>query len=472
MRVHEYSDTSGPPLDFHEPYGGYHRRDIPPEDAELTHVGPGTPCGEYMRKFWQPICLSQQLTDVPLAIRILGEDLVAFRDRSDRLGVLHRHCSHRGTSLEYGIVSERGIRCCYHGWLFDIDGTILETPGETPGSRLKDSLCHGAYAAFEHNGLVFAYMGTPEEKPDFPMFEEYDPPNTKVLAFSNYLPCNWLQAYENGIDILHNAIFHNGVGNAAPQRGEGKSAFSFNGAFEEIPVTEWRLADDGSGTGNGSGMISISTRRLGDKVWVRMNHCTEPNYIHSGTFWENAKEVSYHKRLALTRWMVPIDDTHTWALGWRYFNDRVDPEHLGNEDEVGVDKVDHLAGQTWRPYEEGQRDPGDYEVMVNQRPIAVHALEHLGWTDTGVAMLRQIIRRGVRGETPRGLPTPAGSRTDICFRSYTSDTVLLVPKQEDHDDRELLRGIGDRVAAVVFAGHAYTGVERDEFVKRRLAEIG
>ena len=84
MRAQEDSDTSGPPLDFHEPYGGYHRRDIPPEDAELTHVGPGTPCGEYMRKFWQPICLSQQLTHVPLAIRILGEDLVAFRDRSDR----------------------------------------------------------------------------------------------------------------------------------------------------------------------------------------------------------------------------------------------------------------------------------------------------------------------------------------------------------------------------------------------------
>ena len=167
-----------------------------------------------------------------------------------------------------------------------------------------------------------------------------------------------------------------------------------------MPVTEWHLADNGSGSGNGNGngMISISTRRLGDKVWVRINHCPAPNYIHSGTFWESAKDVSYHKRLALTRWMVPIDDTHTWAFGWRYFNDQVDPEHLGNEDEVGVDKIDHLAGQTWRPYEEAQRDPGDYEVMVNQRPIAVHALEHLGWTDTGVAMLRRIIRRGVRGE--------------------------------------------------------------------------
>ena len=472
MSTNQGSETPRRPPDNHQSYGGYHQREVPPEDPELTHVGPGTPCGEYLRKYWQPVCLSQQLTDVPLAIRILGEDLVAFRDQSGRLGVMHRHCSHRGTSLEFGIVSERGIRCCYHGWLFDADGTILETPGEPPNSRLKDRIRHGAYTAFEHNGLVFAYMRPPEEKPDFPMFEEYDPPNTKVFAFSNYLPCNWLQAYENGIDVLHNVIFHNGVGNASLQRGEGKSAFSFNGAFEEMPVTEWHLADNGSGSGNGNGMISISTRRLGDKVWVRINHCPAPNYIHSGTFWESAKDVSYHKRLALTRWMVPIDDTHTWAFGWRYFNDQVDPEHLGNEDEVGVDKIDHLAGQTWRPYEEAQRDPGDYEVMVNQRPIAVHALEHLGWTDTGVAMLRRIIRRGVRGEEPHALTAPTGSKTDICFRSYTSDSVLQVPKQEDVDDRELLREIGEQVSAVVFAGHDYMGRERDEFVKRKLAEIG
>ena len=125
----------------YQPFGGYHLRDVPPEDAELTHTSPGTPCGEYMRRFWQPVCLSQELTDLPLAIRIMGEELVAFRDNSGTIGVLHRHCSHRGTSLEYGIVSEHGIRCCYHGWLFDTDGTILETPGEPPDSRLRESLC-------------------------------------------------------------------------------------------------------------------------------------------------------------------------------------------------------------------------------------------------------------------------------------------------------------------------------------------
>ena len=186
MSTNQGSETPRRPPDNHQSYGGYYQREVPPEDPELTHVGPGTPCGEYLRKYWQPVCLSQQLTDVPLAIRILGEDLVAFRDQSGRLGVMHRHCSHRGTSLEFGIVSERGIRCCYHGWLFDADGTILETPGEPPNSRLKDRIRHGAYTAFEHNGLVFAYMGPPEEKPDFPMFEEYDPPDTKVFAFSNY----------------------------------------------------------------------------------------------------------------------------------------------------------------------------------------------------------------------------------------------------------------------------------------------
>jgi phenylpropionate dioxygenase-like ring-hydroxylating dioxygenase large terminal subunit len=98
------------------PYSGYTTRaDTPAHDLELTHVDPGTPTGELMRRFWQPVCLSSQLSDLPVAIRILGEGLVAFRDKRGRPGVLHRHCSHRGTSLEYGIVSERGIRCCYHG---------------------------------------------------------------------------------------------------------------------------------------------------------------------------------------------------------------------------------------------------------------------------------------------------------------------------------------------------------------------
>ena len=100
------------------------------ESEVLSRVGPGTPCGEYLRRFWQPVAFADELQDLPRALRILGEDLVIFRDRAGRVGLLQLHCSHRGTSLEFGLVSERGIRCCYHGWLYDVDGTILETPSE------------------------------------------------------------------------------------------------------------------------------------------------------------------------------------------------------------------------------------------------------------------------------------------------------------------------------------------------------
>ena len=107
-----------------QPYDACHKTAIPGYDPEITSTDPGTPMGEYMRKHWHPVCLSEELTDVPKAIRILGEDLVALRDRSGTIGVLQRHCSHRGTSLEYGIIQPKGIRCCYHGWVYDVDGTI------------------------------------------------------------------------------------------------------------------------------------------------------------------------------------------------------------------------------------------------------------------------------------------------------------------------------------------------------------
>ena len=156
-------------------YGAYHHRRVPAEDGELTRVGPDTPCGEYLRRFWQPVCYSDDLRDLPIKLMILGEELVVFRDRRDAVGLLELHCPHRGTSLEYGLVGERGIRCCYHGWLFDVDGTILETPGEPASSTLKDRLCHGAYPTREAHGIVFAYMGPPDRIPPFPSYDSLLP---------------------------------------------------------------------------------------------------------------------------------------------------------------------------------------------------------------------------------------------------------------------------------------------------------
>ena len=168
-------------------FGGYYHRDVPREDAELTHVGPGTPCGDYLRRFWQPVCFSDDLRDLPLRVPLLGEELVAFRDFRGRVGLVEAHCPHRGTSLEFGLVSERGIRCCYHGWLFDVDGTILETPGEPAASTLKDRLCHGAYPVHEFNGIVFTYMGPPEQQPPFPTYDSFVRPGFRLIPGTEVL---------------------------------------------------------------------------------------------------------------------------------------------------------------------------------------------------------------------------------------------------------------------------------------------
>ena len=127
-----------------QPYSAYHLREVPDPDSDVTRTGPGTPMGEYLRLFWQPVCLAQELTELPKAITIMGEKLVAFRDRGGRVGVLQRHCPHRGASLEFGIVQKTGIRCSYHGWLFDVDGRVLETPCEPAGSPRKDTAIQGA----------------------------------------------------------------------------------------------------------------------------------------------------------------------------------------------------------------------------------------------------------------------------------------------------------------------------------------
>lgn len=429
MTIAEPAQGSHPP----EPFSGYFLRQLPEADSELTSVGPSTPMGEYMRRFWQPVCLSEELTTLPNAIHVLGEDLVAYRDRAGTVGVLHRHCSHRGTSLEYGIVADRGLRCCYHGWLFDADGTILETPGEPPDSRLKGAFRHGAYPAREHEGLIFVFMAPPAEQPPFTIYDTAEVSGNELVPFSIAHPCNWLQIHENHMDPMHSVFLHVQLeSNQLPK------------SWGELPVLDFRETDDGAG------MLYTSNRRKDDEtIWVRNQQSHLPNFVQIAGIFDLGSEERYFTRAGMEWWTVPNDDTNSTVFGWRHFNDEVDPNQQGQRELIGVDSCDHVAGQTHHnTYEIQQRQPGDWEVLVGQRPVAIHALEHLGTTDAGVVMLRRLLREAVRGENQSAWPSRRFAQATR-LSTNVQDTTLNVPIRQSVDDREVLRRYGAAVTDTI-----------------------
>ena len=451
------------------PFGGYYQRDVPAPDPELTSSDPGTPMGELMRRQWQPVCLSEELSDLVHPVRIMGEDLVVFRDHSRSIGVLHRNCSHRGASLEFGLIQEHGVRCCYHGWWFDVDGTILETPGQPEHARIKESLCHGAYPAFERYGMVFAYMGPPELKPDFPIFDTIEVLGNELYSFSNFYPCNWLQIHENVCDQLHTAIFHNGMGNRVLVEGVAPSNdVSLPAPFtsDDIPIMDYELTD------GGNGMISTTVRRVDDKVWVRHNHYLIPNYLEIAGLFEDMEQQKYFAGIGHVRWHVPHDDTHASVFGIRHFNAESDPKSKGDPLKLGVGGGDFLFGQTGdRSDEVRHRYPGDWDVVSSQRPIAVHAKENLASSDRGVAMLRKMCRDALHDRVPDAWPKPANGG-ETRRRGYTNDTIFNVPALDDAEaDFTMLEDIGRQVTAIIVDQSLEPGKDRRGEVKKRLKAL-
>src|SRR6266540_2458422 len=181
----------------------------PEENNLLTQTDPKTPCGELLRRYWQPVALAEELPSggAPLPVRILGEDLVLFRDNAGQPGLLPIHCAHRGADLSYGRVEDGGLRCIYHGWLYDVRGNCLEQPGEPAGSTFHERIHQLAYPCQEHAGVIFAYLG-PGEPPLFPRYEFLHVPADHVVATKLWHECNYLQANEGNIDLSHLTFLH------------------------------------------------------------------------------------------------------------------------------------------------------------------------------------------------------------------------------------------------------------------------
>ncbi len=357
---------------------------IPEPDAELTRVGPGTPCGELMRRYWQPVCLSADLNDLPKPVKIFGEDLIAFRDGDGRAGLLFFRCSHRGSSLEYGRVEARGLRCCYHGWLYDVEGNVLEMPLEPTANPFLKQIQHPCYPVREFGGLVFAYMGPLEKIPEFPLYDVWQKDGGKLTArmgprVGGPVNCNWLQAEENLMDALHTFWLHTRHSGAQfPSQAYGMNP-------DELKYEETDM-----------GMRFVLTRKLANGKWWEL-------------IWEMIMPLNVHlvytdepktERVHAVTYCVPVDDNHQLGASIRWI-----PED-GHDQVSGREKLSP-AGRQDQSYEYTQRHPDDKEAVESQGPIALHGLEHLVSSDRGVVMFRSLLRKAIAavrsGDDPKGI---------------------------------------------------------------------
>ncbi|MFN3215508.1 MAG: Rieske 2Fe-2S domain-containing protein, partial [Acidimicrobiales bacterium] len=370
-------------------------------DTELVEVGAGTPSGELLRRYWHPVATSGEATTVPREVRLLGEDLILYRDASGTPGLLEPRCCHRGTSLYFGRVEDVGIRCPYHGWLFGADGTCLDQPCEPDRGRNKGSYRQPWYPVVEYHGLIFTYMGPADRQPVFPTYDIFDDlgDDEEIVTFDRFAfggpdvaPCNWFQTHENAMDPYHVFILHNAI--SGPQ---------FDPRLEIWPRIDWQR--------HPWGITATQDRELPDGTTLhRITEIRVPTMRVIPT-----PTLAYLGRTNNLSWAIPIDDTHTRVIAMI--------RKPKGEAAQGLALYD--GDRSWFELsdEEHQRFPGDYETQVGQGPITRHSTEHLSSTDRGVSMVRRQFKEQVRivadGGDPVGVSfDPADAVVSVIAGNY------------------------------------------------------
>ena len=288
---------------------------------EITRVGRGQPAGEVLRRYWQPAALLDELAGsrpvVP--VTLLGERLVLFRDESGELGLIGRHCPHRGADMCYGRLEDNGLRCPFHGWHFDRTGQCVEQPGEPEGSRMHERIQATSYPVVERNGIVFAYMG-PGDPPDFPNFDCFRAPSSHVFAFKGLWECNWLQAMEVGIDPAHASFLHRFLQDEDPDEGYGKQ-FRDRAANTDIPMT--RLLRDYPRP-----EIMVDQTEYGLKLTALRHMDDGRTHVRvTNQIFPEAICIPMSREMTITQWHVPIDDeTCYWYSMFTSFDKPVDKQ--------------------------------------------------------------------------------------------------------------------------------------------------
>ncbi|HWO40856.1 MAG TPA: Rieske 2Fe-2S domain-containing protein [Candidatus Eisenbacteria bacterium] len=351
------------------------------ENEMLTRVGPGTPAGELLRRYWMPVGIVKELTpEQPTQlVQILGETLVLFRDKSDRVGLIAERCPHRGASLFYGRTEERGIACAYHGWLFDVKGNCLETPAEPRESRFCLTVKQKSYPVAKYAGLYWAYMG-PGAAPLLPKYDIWERKDGRRKIFVQpRLDCNWFQPMENSVDPAHLQILHqNTAGRGRPvastTRGFTDDVASFD--FYEVPY----------------GIMKRRTYRNG---MIDEHPLIFPNILRQG----NASQIR-----------VPMDDTHTKIYFVRFYP--TEDGSIVEDEDVPFEYIAPYKSplDALHPYAKFRMDEvqaQDHMAWETQGPIADRTAERLTSSDRGVILLRQIMMREMKrvqeGHDPMGV---------------------------------------------------------------------
>ena len=340
------------------------------ENELLTRVGAGTPAGELLRRYWHPVAVARELTEENPTkfVRILGEDLTLFRDNKGRVGLLADRCAHRGASLAYGMVEERGLACAYHGWLYDVDGNCLECPAEPAGSKFHLTVKQKAYPAKRYLGFYWAYMG-PAPAPLIPKLDIWARKDgRRGISIYPIIDCNWLQSMENSVDPAHLQILH------LDTTRTHKAESSTRGFIDEVADVEFVEIPYG-----------IMKRRIFNSGFVDEHPLIFPNNLRQSNS---------------TQFRVPIDDTQTWHV------------HILFEPTKDGSLVDQAEEDVPVEYLESFKDPPkalypnarytlhkplaqDHMAWETAGPIADREHERLATSDRGIVFFRQLLKREI-----------------------------------------------------------------------------
>jgi 5,5'-dehydrodivanillate O-demethylase len=383
------------------------------ENEKLTRVGPGTPAGETLRKYWLPVGFSNDVnSDEPQFVTWLGEDLLIFRDEFGRVGLIHPYCAHRNTSLEYGWIEGGGIRCCYHGWVYDIHGRCIDQPGEPAGSNFKDRIKLKSYPVRELGGVVFAFMGS-GDPPALPNYDFLVREDGERVYHGYIRDASFLQQLENALDPVHATVLHG-------REVHGTRAIA---AFREMPVFDVKATRE---------MACYISRRKGPEPATELHR--EVAYfppllvVHDGgSLPGDPKPVTID-----ACWRMPVDDyrTRSFIVKFKPFKDGQKVAEKARDQP----EVPPLMRGTRRKFDMTTVNGQDCASQVGQGALTDRTAEHLGTSDRGVILVRKLwketIEAALSGEDPPNLIRNA--EADIMIHFDVRETLVKAGELVDH----------------------------------------